>query len=37
MSEVKDVIENTPIAGNTAEEYFAQRQLKKVQSAGCFW
>ncbi|NNH88659.1 ethanolamine permease [Acinetobacter terrae] len=29
MSDVKDVIENTPIAGNTAEEYFAQRQLKK--------
>ena len=29
MSEVKDVIENAPIAGNTAEEYFAQRQLKK--------
>ena len=29
MSDVKDVIENTPIVGNTAEEYFAQRQLKK--------
>ncbi|MFD1437858.1 ethanolamine permease [Acinetobacter terrae] len=29
MSDVKDVIENAPIAGNTAEEYFAQRQLKK--------
>ena len=30
MSDVKDVIENTPIAGNTAEEeYFAQIQLKK--------
>lgn len=29
MSEVKEVIENAPIAGNTAEEYFAQRQLKK--------
>lgn len=29
MSDVKDVIENTPISGNTAEEYFAQRQLKK--------
>ena len=29
MSDLKDVIENAPIEGNTTEEYFAQRQLKK--------
>lgn len=29
MSDLKDVIENAPIEANTAEQYFAQRQLKK--------
>lgn len=29
MSDIKSVIENAPIGGGTAEEYFAQRQLKK--------
>lgn len=29
MSDLKDVIENPPIEANTAEQYFAQRQLKK--------
>lgn len=29
MSDLKDVIENAPVEANTAEQYFAQRQLKK--------